>query len=469
LATATADRLQVKVERHTTPPPGVVPYAPYGACEQLWYCRQLETLIEGPSRTGKSRSAIAYFHHLCLNIPGFRALFCRNTRESMTQSVMATYEQQVLPDPFAIPFNHQDSEYRYPNGSKIIVGGLDNPQKILSTEYDGIYICQAEETTWEQVKPLLTRLSGTAMEKKFGEGFRRIIYDVNPSDPGHWLNLRFPPEGQPDGDRIRLCSHHQDNPLLFDHAKGDWTDFGRSYMKTLDQLDGYQRLRLRDGIWAGAEGQYFEEWDPALHVCDPFEIPAYWTRFMGCDFGFADPCCYLWFARDESPDQWGRHPIYLYRELYQRKLRDTQQAAAVKLLSRGERITRRYADPSMFNKRTMDNRPSFAKMFAASRLPLIASTNDRILGGQKCHGVLAADNGRPPLFRVFRGAAPNFCRTLPIMVRDAIDPEKYADQVKGVKTEDHAVDAWRYAIVGMLGFHLKVQPAEVRFGYNRVA
>ena len=91
---------------------------------------------------------------------------------------------------------------------------------------------------------------------------------------------------------------------------GAFNEAGTAYLARLEQLTGVRYLRLRKGIWAGVEGQIYEEWDEAVHVIDPFPIPADWTRYRSIDFGYTNAFVCQWWAEDHD----GR--LYLYRELY---------------------------------------------------------------------------------------------------------------------------------------------------------
>ena len=60
---------------------------------------------------------------------------------------------------------------------------------------------------------------------------------------------------------------------------GTPTAAGVDYFAKLDALTGVRRLRLKDGIWASAEGVIYEDWDEAVHVIDRFPIPPTWRRW----------------------------------------------------------------------------------------------------------------------------------------------------------------------------------------------
>lgn len=153
----------------------------------------------------------------------------------------------------------------------------------------------------------------------------------------------------------------------------------------------------------------------------------------------------LWLARSPAA---GR-PLYVYRELYAAGLRDEQQAALIRARSRDERIVRCVGDPSMFNSRTEQQKPSIAAVYQAHGVPLVPGVNARIAGWQTVRRALAHDpeNGILPRLRVLAGRAPNLVRTLPAMVHDPLDAEDLADQIKSKKTDDHAADCLRYGLV----------------------
>jgi phage terminase large subunit len=189
-----------------------------------------------------------------------RAAIVRKVRSSITQSAMVTFETKVLPQPSAVRWHETDQEYRYPNGARVIVGGMDNPEKIGSTEFDLIYVQEATELEAEDWGMLLRGLRNNVL------GYQQLMADCNPTYPQHWLKLRCD-----EGQVLLLESDHRDNPMLWDCLNQGWTEFGAGYIKTLDSLSGYQYQRLRLGLWVSAEGMYFEEWDPKVHVCEAFD------------------------------------------------------------------------------------------------------------------------------------------------------------------------------------------------------
>jgi hypothetical protein len=98
----------------------------------------------------------------------------------------------------------------------------------------------------------------------------------------------------------------QDNPFLAEDGE---------YERMLLSLPAVQRKQLLDGNWDICEGAAFAEFDPAIHVIPPFELPSWWERIKGVDYGYAAESCCLWAAIDPEDKT-----IIIYRELYKKGL-----------------------------------------------------------------------------------------------------------------------------------------------------
>jgi PBSX family phage terminase large subunit len=285
------------------PPAITVTYRPRGAAYDLFSCRDGMVCLDGPTRTGKTLGILMKIHLALLKYPGAKALMLRKTHASLTGSILDTYKTDVLHPLDRVKFHGGSAKeppaWLYPNGAKWVVGGMDKPEKVLSTAYDIINFHEAIEATVTDIEVLSTRLSNNVMP------YQQIIMDTNPSYPEHWLNKRMQ-----DGSITRLISRHEDNPILFGDD-GKMTAFGETYLARLDALTGVRYLRLRKGIWAAAEGTVYQDaWDSAINLIDRFPIPREWPRYLSIDFGYTNPFCCQWWAVD--PD--GR--MYLYREIY---------------------------------------------------------------------------------------------------------------------------------------------------------
>ncbi len=287
------------------------PYRPVGAALDLMYCKDPEVVLSGPAGTGKTRACLEKMFACAEKYPGMRGLVIRRTRESLTEAALVTWEQKVVPKGHACLTEMQRNQrqtYRFPNGSEIVVGGLDKPGKVMSTEYDLIYVQEAIELTEDRWENLTTRLRNGKMP------YQQIIADTNPDKPKHWLKVRSGTDKYGNPAKLTMLeSRHEDNPVLWDAQGNGWTKAGDDYISRLNGLTGPRKARLGRGQWVQAEGVVYEGFDANVHVIDRFHVPPAWARYLVVDFGFTNPFVAQWYAMD--PDA----RLYMYREIYHTK------------------------------------------------------------------------------------------------------------------------------------------------------
>ena len=280
-------------------------YQPRGTARAMFVDKSPEILMSGPAGTGKSRACLEKVHYYALQYPHFRGLIMRKTAASLGASALATWRKYVIPEAFQAGItwyyggsSEEPPQYRYENGSAVMIGGMDKATRIMSTEYDIIFAQEAIEFTDEDWESANTRLRNGVLP------FQQLLADTNPSAPLHWLKQRC------DKGACKLYfSTHEENPVYFDE-QGNVTPAGAAYMARLDALTGVRYKRLRKGLWVAAEGVIYEDWDESVHVIDPFPIPDDWPRFWVVDFGFVNPfVCQMWA---QTPDG----QLIMYREIY---------------------------------------------------------------------------------------------------------------------------------------------------------
>jgi len=218
-------------------------YAPYA--EARWGDIPRETLIEGPAGTGKSIGIAHWLDMIARDWPGCRILVVRKTRVSLSQSWMASFENKCLrpDDPLMTGTSraHRDA-YVYANGAELVMGGMDNETKLFSTEYDIIYINEANELTQGQVESLHRALRNGVLP------FQCMVMDCNPDSEFHWLNVRCN-----SGPTVRVQTKLWHNPGYYDGR--EWTRPGSSYLAGLKlTMTGVRYQRLVEGLWVTAEG-----------------------------------------------------------------------------------------------------------------------------------------------------------------------------------------------------------------------
>lgn len=295
-------------------------FAPRGGATEMMQARESEVLISGPAGTGKSRACLEKLHMMCLMTPGLRAGIFRKTLSSLGSTALVTWRRFVIAEALAVGdvtyfggSAQEAPQYRYSNGSTVTIGGMNHPDRIMSSEYDIVYVQEATELTIDDLEAIVTRL------RNWRISFQQLLMDCNPAGDKHWLLLRC------FGGATRLIeSRHEDNPVLFDEVVTTEgvtytvTERGADYIAKLDRLTGVRKQRLRYGKWVSAEGAIYEEFDPAYHILEwsydeegnRLPLPPEWERFWVIDFGIVHPFVCKWYARDEDGI------LYMYREWY---------------------------------------------------------------------------------------------------------------------------------------------------------
>lgn len=263
-------------------------YVPVGNLEAVFYAADPEVLVTGAAGTGKSRCCLEKIVSLALHFPNTRFLIVRKTKESINNSIAVTLKDYVIKHLLASGHvihkgasSKQPAQYEFYNGSVILTAGMDDAEKIKSTEYDMIYVNEATELDENDWMMLLTRIRNNRMP------VQQILADCNPSYPHHWLKKRA------DAGKIRMINTtHKDNPRFWQN--GAWTADGQRYRASLASMSGVQRERMYLGKWAATDGLVYEEYDPDVHLTDS-PIPDGWPRYWAIDFGYMDAfVCQIW-------------------------------------------------------------------------------------------------------------------------------------------------------------------------------
>lgn len=284
-------------------------FEPRGSFVDYFHDRESEEiLLSACAGTGKSRVILERAHLVLSKYAGARAVMARKTRSSMTNSVMKTYENHVLSPADKVHLHKQEQVYNYPNKSEFAVCGLDNPEKIKSTEWDFIYIQEATECTLNDWEMCSSRLRSGAVP------YQQLIGDCNPDKPTHWLKNR-----EKQGLLKMYHSQLKDNPRWWNGWENgkfypEWTPRGAAYDLRLSRLTGVRKSRLYHGLWVAAEGVVYETWDSNVNMIYKSELPKgweEWDRYWAIDWGFVHPFAWGEFILNPNTNQ-----LILLRQIY---------------------------------------------------------------------------------------------------------------------------------------------------------
>jgi len=257
------------------------------------------------------------------------------------------------------------------------------------------------------------RLRGRHTKYHFG------VLCGNPTNQNSWLyNLFF--KNPPSNDYFVVQTSSYDNMFLPD-----------GYVKSLeDAYDEDWTRRYLKGEWFNFEGLVYQGFKREVHVKDFSSTRhCYEEYFGGFDYGFRNPCCFLILARDSDDN------IIVLDEIYQSNLTNNEIALKVKEIIEPniENFRCIFADPSI---------PAIIEEFNRFGVYCESGNNDVISGISivknhlKNHSLLIDEK----------------CVNL---IRE-IESYRYEKDTYGknyserpVKKDDHAVDALRYALMGV--------------------
>jgi len=146
-----------------------------------------------------------------------------------------------------VKLNHSDYYASFPNKSRLVIGGLDDKdrvEKILGTEWASIFVNEASQVSFDSIETLLTRINPPKDVPP------RCLFDYNPPSKKHWgykiFHERVFPDGRPvpDNDYGHIQINPQDNK----------ENLASTYIPQLEQLSGRKRQRFLHGEYGDEEG-----------------------------------------------------------------------------------------------------------------------------------------------------------------------------------------------------------------------
>lgn len=209
-------------------------------------------MLEGGSRSGKTfihiRSIVvrALAHKSRHAILRFRF---NHVKSSVVYDTLPKVMELCFPDVGQhCKLDKSDWFYRFPNGSEIWFGGLDDKErteKILGQEYATIFLNECSQISWASRNMAMTRLAQKT------ELRLKAYYDCNPPPETHWTNMVFMRGLSPDTRRplpdAENYKRMRINPI--DNRE----NLKASYLRELDNLPERMRRRFRDGLYGSAD------------------------------------------------------------------------------------------------------------------------------------------------------------------------------------------------------------------------
>jgi len=366
---------------------------------------------------------------LALNYPGIRILLLRRTIPQLRENHLLPLSSELHG---IAKYNKSEHVFDFPNKSRIKAGYCDTESDVLQyqgQEYDIIFMDEATQFTEFQFRTLTACIRGANNFPK------RMYLTCNPGGVGHAWVMRLFIEREYKGnereeDYCFIPAKVFDNTVLMEKDPG--------YVDTLKNLPRDLQRAWLHGDWNVFEGQYFKEFDPDIHITEPFEIPSHWRKYLSIDYGL-DMLAAFWIAVNPEGI------AYVYRELYKSGLIISEAAKEIKSAECGDEIYQRLAPPDLWGKR-QESGKSAVDIFAQYGLIFKKASNDRIAGWYELKEWLkpytnefGLETARIQIFPCCK----NLIRTLPKLSYDSQRPNDVSSSPHELT---HAPDAIRYFV-----------------------
>ena len=431
---------------------------------QAAYDRSLRRiLVGGAASPGKSRFIREAHYRFAQQIPGYHGLILRRTHKDLDQSHVRFMPHEVESRGGRwLGGDTRVARFQHPGKPDAIIrtGHMENKvdvENYLSAEYD--VISPDELVTYERdpMLELFTRARSTNAVLASLRGDSDADYDgalvLTASNPGGrgagWVKDFFITK---DPDAEEFSEYKPQYWAFFDARVKDNPYIGfEGYKETLQNQREARKRQLLDGDWDVYEGQYFDNFKPALHRVDRGPLPATYKRFLSMDWGLNSPGCALFWVC--LPD--GHYHIeaeYKFNGDVGQRLYVKDVAGVIKQRCRAmglPKVPPCFADPDICAHKGQIGQ-SIAETFQQYGVPVIKADNDRVNGWQRCYEMFRKAPDEQPWLTI-DPSCKYLMRTLPLMVADRNNPEDVDHW------DDHACDALRYGAMSRTQFSTKHQ------------
>ena len=231
--------------------------------------------------------------------------------------------QKLTPREWVLKKNEVELSITLKNGSIIELKGAENPDALRGVKLRGLVVDECAsirnwDWLWSEVlRPTLTDYEAPALFIGTPKGYNAFyeLYQLGIDKNDLWKSFHFT---------------SYDNPYIpkgeIDNAKNELTEdtFYQEYMADFRKYTGL----------------VYKEFDRAIHVIEPFDIPNEWTIYRGMDFGSTNPTAVLWIAVD------GDENTYIVGEHYQTGQTIDYHSGIINAHPLSGRVQSTFGDPS---------------------------------------------------------------------------------------------------------------------------
>ena len=401
------------------------------------------TAYGGARGGGKSWALRRKLVAMCLRYDGLSCLLIRRTLPELRSNHVIPFLREY---DGIITYNESEKAILFPNKSKIYLGYCAADKDVLryqGQEYDVIAIDEATQLSEFRFSVLKACLRGA------NDFPRRMYLTCNPGGIGHsWVKRLFVDRSFKSGENpdeyTFIPAQVYDNPILLDSDP--------EYVNSLRSLPPRLRDAWLEGKWDVFDGQFFPEFDTAVHLCSRYDIPNDLTKFIALDYGL-DMLAALLVGIDDGGNLW------ILREICESGLTLSEAASRVSLLADGQNAEFAVCSPDLWNRRQDSGRSGFEIMQSVRGMPpMRPADNRRIPGWRVLREYFSAKNGHP--FIRICNSCVNLASSLPALLCDSKRPEDASSTPHAIT---HSPEALRYAAMSRVFFPNEENDVDLTF------
>lgn len=291
---------------------------------------QAQEILYGGARGGGKSAATMAFMVRYVDHPLYKGLVLRQTSESLKEWI--DFAWQTLYKPMGAKKEGNPTTFRFPSGAVIYTGHLSGDKSLDDYKGNEYWLIAVDEASQIKSHSMFERLEGSN-RSPFPDYPAKLLLPTNPDGPANgWLKRLFiniiGPDGKKiapktlfrEGDgkvRVFVPSRIYDNPV--------YMEGNQDYLSYLQNIENEAlRKAWLDGDWDASDGAFYPEFRPlgpyknepaeARHVVPAHDLPPWYHRWAGVDFGYNHFTSAYWGCYDEN------RRIHVYDEMCVRNM-----------------------------------------------------------------------------------------------------------------------------------------------------
>lgn len=403
------------------------------------YVGKKSRIFAGGARGGgKSHLAIATAVLACMMFPGLRVCVIRRSMDELRQQLIDNLLLRLYHPGELFEWRRSTRTAYFPNGSIIYFRSLEHSedvQKVLGVEFGLVIIDEANQLH----EDVIIKVIGSIRAFNLPDWKPTLFCTGNPgglSDKffkDRWIRPKYE---QWNEEELAV----KDEFIFIPFGVNDNPHAPEEYKRSLRSLPPAIRKAWYEGDWDAMQGQFFEQFTPMVHICEPFEIPEHWTRWRGIDLGYGNhPSVCLFAAQNPENGQ-----VFIYDEVATKETTDIFIDMVLNASGDAE-FAATFFDPNSMKSRRGETADALspAVMFEMEGIYVRPAINERINGWMNVKAWLRFDEGKDgeilsePKMKIFPNCV-GLIETIPL--------QQYVTGRADLNTkgQDDYVDAWRY-------------------------